>query len=151
MAEQPYFLKIKVVWWMQLMLIAPSVLFVFPLIAFFQRAEGVICVLPIVGLFAVLGLINIFANVVVTENDVTVNVFYGRFRIRWDEVQKIIARDGMFALLGNDKRVVLSIQYMDANRHQMFEYFSQQIEKRKIEITQEDAFPFTRHNSRVRE
>jgi len=79
-----------------------------------------------------------------------VNVFYGRFRIQWSEVIKIVLNAPFIALLGNEKRIVLSLAFAGKNSEKMLEFFNQQIESRNIIFEQNvTPFPITHQNARV--
>lgn len=84
------------------------------------------------GLLAYLGWAMAFSTIQITEQTITVTVFYGRFRIYWDEVEKIILYGPYLALTGNGKRVVLSLQQVSPGREKLLEYFHHQIEQRNI-------------------
>jgi hypothetical protein len=99
--------------------------------------------------FAYSGWANALSTIHITDKSVTVAVFYGRFRIYWNEVRKIIREGSLVALISDDKRVVLSAQLMDQNAAKMFEYFDQQVNERKIEYTTAEKVPLTHRNSRL--
>ena len=102
------------------------------------------------ALVAYFGWANALSTIRITEESVTVTVFYGRFRINWIEVNKIILNTPFIALMGNDKRLVLSRAYAGRNSGKMLEFFNLQIETRKIEFEQNSKpFPLTHRNVRV--
>jgi hypothetical protein len=77
-------------------------------------------------------------------------VFYGRFRINWSEVERIVLNAPFIALMGNDKRIVLSLAFAGRNSDKLLEFFNNQIEARKIIFEQNvTPFPLNHQNARV--
>ncbi len=153
--EKPFKITVRVVWWMLLFQALFGLVFtiasVFALRVIFQGSISFLIVLVPCGFFAFFGWSNVFSTIQVTDKSVTVSVFHGRYRINWDEVQKIIRQGHIIALLGNDKRVVLALQLMNVkNGQKLTEYFSQQINERKIEFSTTEQAPLIQHNSRVK-
>jgi hypothetical protein len=158
--EKPFKLTIRVAWQMQIV----QILFALPFTvlsvgSLFAVIKGPVDTLNILNFlflfllsasFAFLGWANAFSTIQVTPQSVTVAVFYGRFRIHWDEVENIVRRGPFIALNGNGKRVVLSLTFMGKNRKKMLEFFKQQIEQRHIRFEKNaESFPLTHHNARV--
>ena len=81
---------------------------------------------------AYLGWANALSTIQITDESVTVTVFYGRFRILWNEVEKIVLSSPLIALIGNSKRVVLSLAFAGKSGSKMLEFFNQQIEKQTL-------------------
>src|SRR5215510_6074267 len=138
--EQPFKLTVRVVWWMMgfqiLFALLCTIGFLYILFDFVQNQGSARILVYSLGLgfLAFLGWSNAFSTIQITEKSVTVSVFHGRYRINWEEVQKIIHRGSLIALIGNDKRVVLALDAMDKNGNKMLEYFSQQIKALNIEF-----------------
>jgi hypothetical protein len=148
--QQSFRLTISVNRWMQFILVVPlTVASMFTLVGALQGSADALFGLIFFGLFALLGWANALSNIQITENSVTVTVFYGRFRIFWDEVENISLNYPNIALMGNGKRVVLSLGFAGKNKEQLLEFFNQQIEQRKIVFKTGAQFPITHHNSRV--
>ena len=152
--EKPFKLTVRVVWWMMIFQMLFALPFtigsIFVLLAVVQGSAKSIPILIVLVFLAFLGWANALSTIQVTDRSVSVTVFHGSYRIAWDEVQKIIRRDYLIALVGNDKRVVLALQLMSKNRRdKLLEYFAQQIEERKIEFTTAEQVPLTQHNTRV--
>ncbi len=151
--EKPFKLTLRVVWWMQIFQILFALLFtassIFFLRIIFKGSLISVFVFLLFAFFAYLGWANALSTIQITNENVTVTVFYGRFRINWSEVQKVIRQGPLIALTGNEKRVVLAMQYMDKNKNKMVEYFSKQIEERKIEFTTNEQVPLTHQNAKV--
>jgi len=147
--NESFTLRIGIIWWVQVILFVPTIIDVFALIAVFQGEEGAVFAFALFTFLAILGLANIFANILVTDTDVTVSVFYGSFRIRWHEVQKITFSNPFIALEGHEKRVVLATGNLDNNKHKMLTYFSQQINTRNIEVAINQPVPLTHKNSKI--
>src|SRR5512138_3274240 len=111
--ERPFKLTLRVAWWVQIF----QIIFALP----FTIAAVFILSSPLRGsdvswpafflcvFLAYVGWANAFSTIEVTEESVTVSVLYGRFRIHWSEVEKIVINDFLVALLGKDKRIVLSL------------------------------------------
>lgn len=151
--EQPFKLTLRVVWWMQIIQILfalpCTILSVFTLISIFRGEESVL-VFFLFASFAYLCWANALSTIQITDESVTVTVFYGRFRIYWNEVEKIVLNSPLIALIGNEKRVVLSLAFAGRNGKRLLEHFSQQIESRKIAFEQNGyPFPITHQNARV--
>ncbi len=84
------------------------------------------------------------------KKNVTVNVFYGRFRVIWDEVQTILIWGNYIAILGNGKRLILSLSFAGKNKQKMLQFLHQQCERRNINFDKvNEPFPITHQNARV--
>ena len=153
--EQPFKLTVRVVWWMMgfqilfALLCTMGALYILLDIVQSQGSARIIVYFLGLGFLAFLGWSNAFSTIQVTEKSVTVTVFHGRYRITWDEVQKVIHRGSLIALIGNDKRVVLALEAMDKNGNKMLEYFLRQIEARNIQFTTDEPVPLTQYKARV--
>ncbi len=152
--EKPFNCTLRVAWWMQ----ALQIIFALPftagsLILFTSLLKGSLESLPWLAgfiLLAYLGWANALSTIHVTSEDVTVTVFYGRFRINWNEVNKIEQYGAMVGLLGNEKRVVLSFAYGGQKAKEILEFINEQIAARNIEFEKDVMpFPLTHKNSRV--
>jgi hypothetical protein len=152
--EKPFKLTLRVVWWMQLMQILFALPFtvgsIFFLMAVVQGSMDSLFPSLLFGLFAFLGWANALSTIQITEKSVTVTVFYGRFRIFWDEVEKIAQSEPFIALIGNGKNVTLSLIFAGKDRVKMLEFFNQQVERRNIRFEKNmTQFPITHQNARV--
>jgi hypothetical protein len=150
--EKRFKLTLRVVWWMQviqiLFALPCTILAVKSLTSSFDGGRSILLFFFFSGL-AYLGWANALSTIQITNESATVTVFYGRFRIYWDEVEKIVLSKPLIALVGNDKRVVLSLAFAGRNGRKMLEYFEQEIERRKITFEQNAPFPITHENARV--
>ena len=147
-------LTLRVSWWMQVFQILFALPFTvgsfFMLISVFKGSVDTLIAFFLFAFFAYLGWANAFSTIQITDENVTVTVFYGRFRIRWDEVEKIIQNTAFIALLGNDKRVVLSLAFAGKNSDKVIQFLNQQIELRKILFEQDvKPFPLKHQNARI--
>jgi hypothetical protein len=152
--EKPFKLTLRVVWWMQIF----QMLFALPctaasffnLMSTFNGAGGSIIASLFFAFLAYMGWANALSTIQITDKSVTVTVFYGRFRIKWSEVEEIVLNSPLIALIGNDKRVVLSLAFAGRSGQKMLEYFGKQIQARKI-LFEENTYPFpiTHQNARV--
>jgi hypothetical protein len=153
--QKTFKLTIKVTWWMQIFQILFALPFtigcIFVLVAVIKGSivnMGTLFVFLLLASFAYLGWANAFSTIQITEKHVTVTVFYGRFRINWDEVENIVMNDPLIALMGNGKRLVLSLAFAGKSRAKILEFFNQQIEQRHIRL-EEAPFSITHQNVRV--
>jgi hypothetical protein len=155
--EKPFKLTLRVSLWTQIVMFLFALPFMAGIFLVLQKAikdslslSNILLSLLILVCFAYLGLANALSTIQITENNVTVNVFYGRFRIGWDEVDKIGINGPLIALMGHGKRVVLSLAFAGKSKGKMLEFFNHQIEQRKIKF-EENASPFpnTHQNSRI--
>ena len=149
--EKPFKLTLRVAWGMRIMQILfalPFTFFSIRLLTTVNSFESIYLFLLFAS-FAYLGWANALSTIQITDESVTVTVFYGRFRIYWNEVEKIVLSRPLIALIGNDKRVVLSLAFAGKNGKKLLEYFEQQIERRKITFEQNARFPITHQNARV--
>jgi len=97
-----------------------------------------------------MGWANALSTIQITDESVTVTVFYGRFRINWNEVGKMVLNAPYIALLGNEKRVMPSLAFAGRNSRKMLEFFNQPIEVRKIVFDKNiSPFPLAHKNARV--
>jgi hypothetical protein len=152
--ENPYKLTLYVTWWMQIIQIIFALPFTIAAVFFLMasiRGSGqywfliIICIL-----FAYMGWANAFSTIQITEESVTVNVLYGRFRILWSEVNRIVINAPLLALMGTDKRIVLSLAFAGMKSEELLRFFHQQCTVRNIVFEQSDSsFPITHHNARV--
>lgn len=152
--EKPSQLTLRVAFWMQVVQIIfalPFTVFAILLIpSFFKTPFTSLFLFIICTSLAYLGWANALSTIQITSESVTVNVFYGRFRIQWNEVNKIVLNTPFIALLGNEKRIVLSLAFAGKNSEKMLEFFNQQIESRNIVFEQNvTPFPITHQNARV--
>jgi hypothetical protein len=152
--QNSFNLTVRVSWWMQIIQIIFALLFmvgsIFFLITIINGSLASLIAFLFFAFFAYFGWANAFSTIQITDEDVTVNVFYGRFRINWDEVDEIVLNTPYIALIGNGKRIVLSLAFAGGNSDKMLEFFKQQIEARKIVFEQDiTPFPLTHHNARV--
>lgn len=152
--EKPFQLNLRVALWMQVVQIIfalPFTVFAILLIpSFFKTPLTSLFLFVICVSLAYLGWANALSTIQITNESVTVNVFYGRFRIQWSEVIKIVLNAPFIALLGNEKRIVLSLAFAGKNSEKMLEFFNQQIESRNIIFEQNvTPFPITHQNARV--
>jgi len=88
-------------------------------------------------------LANALSTIQITEKSVLVTVFYGRFRVDWDEVELIILNSPFIALIGHGKRVVLSLAFAGKNEEKMLDFFNHQMEQRNIRFEKNISFPTT--------
>jgi hypothetical protein len=152
--EEPYNLRLRVSWISQLVQIVFAIIWtiasVYALISTAQGVQFHWTVFIIFGCLAYIGWANAFSTVQITEKLILVNVFYGRFGIKWNEVEKIAIKTPYIALIGKDKRLVLSLAFAGKNKDKMIEYIDYQTEQRNIKIETADAvFPLTHKNARV--
>ena len=152
--EKPFQLNLRVALWMQVVQIIfalPFTVFAILLIpSFFKTPFASLFLFVICVSLTYLGWANALSTIQITNESVTVNVFYGRFRIQWSEVIKIVLNAPFIALLGNEKRIVLSLAFAGKNSEKMLEFFNQQIESRNIIFEQNvTPFPITHQNARV--
>jgi hypothetical protein len=151
--DKPFNLTLRVVWWMQFVQFVFAFIFVMASISTLPSVfKGETSIFTIFGFvfFIYLGCANALSTIKITDESVTVTVFYGRFRICWNEVEKILWNGSLIALIGNDKRIVLSMEYAGRNAPKMMEYFKQQIAERKISFEQKRfLFPIIHRNARV--
>ncbi len=152
MNEKASRLTIRVAWWMQIVLAAVTVSLavgaVYALISVFEGSIGNLFLLMVLVALAYIFGANALSTIQITDESVTVNVFYGRFRIYWAEIIKIMVNSPLMALIGNDKRVVLSLDFAGRNAGRMLEIFDQQIKTRGI-LLEQGTFPITHQNARV--
>jgi hypothetical protein len=149
--ENHFKLTLRVVWWMQVLQILFAFTFTILAIASLRSLNSSESLLTffLFACFAYLCWANALSTIQITDESVTVTVFYGRFRISWNEIEKIVLNRPLIALIGNDKRVVLSLAFAGKNGQKMLDYFEQQIERRKIVFEQNAPFPITHQNARV--
>ncbi len=152
--EKQYKLIIRVSWWMQLIQIIFALPFtlvsIYMLYSIIRGSTGLLFVCILFGCFAYFGWANALSTIQITDENVTVSVFYGRFRIIWDEVENIAMNNPFVALMGNNKRVVISLAFAGKNREKVLELFNQQSEQRNISFEKEsEPFPITHQNARV--
>jgi hypothetical protein len=152
--QEPFKLTLRVVWWMQFILLffaLPCTIgAVLALIKIIQSSADLLVGFLLLGFFAYLGWANALSTIQITEKRVTITVFYGRFRIGWDEVEHIVMNNPFIALMGNGKRVVLSLAFARKSRSKEIEYFYRQIEQRHIKFEKNiEPFPITHQNARV--
>jgi hypothetical protein len=153
--NKPFNLTLRVAWWMQAFQIAFGLfgaigaIYSLPLI--FVNQNNLFMFIPY-AIFAYLGFANAFSTIQINENQVTVNVFYGRFRIYWKDIDLILINGPMIALLnsGTGKRLVISLAFAGKNSKDLLQFFDQQAEQRGIRYEKENInFPITHQNVRV--
>ncbi len=152
--KKPFKLTVSLPWWMQLFLIVPFTVFsIFTLIVALQGSQGsenALCgFLFFAGPFTILGWTTALSNIQLTEENVTVSKFSGRFRIAWDEVERISLNGHHIALIGNNKRLVLSLEPINTNVTKMVEFINQKIEQKGIKAETDPQLKTTQKNTRV--
>jgi hypothetical protein len=157
--QQSSRLKASTAWWAQLFFLVPSNLFaifalVFGLVGSFHNEPGyenALCgFLFFAGPLALLGWSIALYNIQMTEEFVTVFSIFGRYRIAWNDVEKIAVSIRRIALIGPDKRLVFTIRPESTNKKQMVEFIRRMSEQRKIMIEENARFPRTQLNTRVK-
>jgi hypothetical protein len=154
MTEKPFKLILRVVWWMQILQIAFALPFtaisIYVVMSFLKGTSVSFGLFLFLVAMAYLGWANALSTIQVTDDSVTVTVLYGRFRVYWNEVEEIVLNNPLVALVGNNKRVVLSLALMDKNKEKLLEFFGQQIKQENI-LFEENVIPFpiTHQNARV--
>lgn len=88
-------------------------------------------------------------RVVITDQSVTLTDFYGRFRILWDEVEKVMINPTFIALIGRDKRVVFSPAYSKIRFKDFLQVIYDQSKGRNIVIERNRSFSILQKNSGV--
>ncbi len=152
--QEHFKLTLRVAWWMQIILflfaLPCTAGAVFGLIKIIQGTADLLFGVLMFGGVAYLSWANALSTIQITEKSITVTVFYGRFRIGWDEVENIVRNNPYIALIGNGKRVVLSLAFAGNSTDKMLEYFDRQIELRNIKFEKNiQPFSITHHNARV--
>jgi hypothetical protein len=151
---EPFKLTLRVAWWMQIvqMLFALpcTVGFAYTLFLIFQHSSVSIILCLVLLFLAYIGWVNALSNIRITDESVTVTVVTGRYRIRWEEVTRIVLNHPLVALAGKDKWLVISLVFAGRNKKELLAYLDQQISKRKI-IFEQDVpdFPLNHKNVRV--
>jgi hypothetical protein len=120
-------LTIRVSWWMQVIMLIFALpctaLSIFMLVSIVRGSTNLFFVFVLFGAFAYFGWANALSTIQITDKDVTVSVFYGRFRIFWNEVETIAMNNPFIGLIGNEKRVVVSLAFAGKNKERMLEFF----------------------------
>jgi hypothetical protein len=146
-------LTIRVTWWMQAIQVffglGFTIIAVISLVSLFRGSgDNLLYFILAIGL-AYIGWANAFSTIQVSPEGVIVSVMYGRFGILWDEVQ-IIAQSGkMVALIGAEKRVVLSLAFAGQSALRLMAILEDQAAERKLPIKKDWDFPFTHRNARI--
>jgi hypothetical protein len=149
--NKPFKITVSIGWLRQLIFTVPfTIVSLFTLFAVFQGSKDALCgLLFFAGPFTLLGWSLALYNIQLTEDNVTVNTLYGRFRIAWDEVERVLVKDRRIALLGKDKWIVLSPDPTSKNVQKMVELINQKIEQKNMKAGGDLHFPLTHRNSRV--
>ncbi len=150
--NKPSKITVSVGLWRQLIFTIPfTAVSLFTLFfAVFQGSKGALCgLLFFAGPFTLLGWSMALYNIQLTEESVTVNTLYGRFRIGWDEVERVLIKNRHIALVGRNKRVVLSPDLTSKNVKKMVEFINQKMEQKNMKAEGNPQFRLTQHNSRV--
>ena len=147
-------LTIRVSWWMQIIQLVFALpctaLAIFMLVSIFQGSTNLAIAFVIFSVLAYFGWANALSTIKINDQAVTVSVFYGRFRIAWDEVRTIALKSPFIALIGNEKRVVLSLAFAGKNKERMLEILNEQAQQRNVKFESEStSFPLTHQNARV--
>jgi hypothetical protein len=93
---------------------------------------------------------NVFSSILINEKFIKVKVFYGIFQMYWDEVENITMNDVLIVFSGRDKRVVLSLAFVNRDQEKLLNLISQESQNRKINLEKTNLrLPITHRNSRV--
>jgi len=157
--QQSSRIKVSTALWAQLFFLVPSNFvaigaLVYGLVGSFRNDPGyenALCgFLFFAGPLALLDWYLALYSIEMTEEFVTVFSIFGRYRIAWNDVEKIAVRARHIALIGPDKRLVFRIRSISTNLKQMYEFISRMSEQRKIMIEEDARFPYTQLNTRVK-
>jgi hypothetical protein len=147
---QPFRLTVSVAGWMKFFFtVPPALLALLATLGALQGSSDALAVAIFFACLCLLGWILTGSNIQVTEESVTVTVFYGRFRIHWNEVERICVNSPLIAFVGRDKRVVISLQQAGSEKRRLLEYIGYQVEQRHLPYETGVPFPITHLNSRV--
>jgi hypothetical protein len=148
--DKPIKITVSIGWFRKLIFTVPfTMVSLFTLFAVFQGSKDALCgLLFFAGPFTLLGWSLALYNIQLTEDNVTVTTLYGRFRIAWDEVERVLVRDQRIALLGEDKWVVLSPDPTNKNIKEMVEFINQKMAQKNMKA-EDLPVPRIHHHSRV--
>ena len=85
----------------------------------------------------------------VSNEKVMVSVPYGRYQIGWGEITSIETNGKMYAFIGQDKRVVISLTLASSASRQALELINEQCKQKNLEIQNSVTVPLTHLNSKV--
>ena len=103
-------------------------------------------------LFALGGIILwLLANsfIEMSNEKVLVSVPYGRYQIRWDEVNLIETNEQLYAFIGKDKRLVISLTFANKSSRDALELLEIQCKERNIEIKKSLSVSRTHLNTKI--
>jgi len=85
----------------------------------------------------------------VNDEKIMVSVPYGRYKMGWSEITSIETNGKMYAFIGQDKRVVISLTLASSVSRQALELINEQSKQRNLEIQNSVTVPLTHLNSKV--
>jgi hypothetical protein len=108
----------------------------------------------VLGGFAGLNLVMAIASrgsIRLSHEDIMIHGIFGRYRIRWDEVQTIeITHDySMIAFLNPHKRLVLALKYAGSNKAEVLECVLRSAKHRNISVQMTSRVPLGHRNVRI--
>jgi hypothetical protein len=89
------------------------------------------------------------SSIEMTADDIIVNVPYGRYGIKWQEVKSIETNGQLVAFNGENKRLVISLTFASNQAKAMREFMDSQIKLRQIDVKQSIRVPRTHMNARL--
>jgi hypothetical protein len=103
-------------------------------------------------LFALGGIILwLLANsfIEMSNEKILVSVPYGRYQIRWDEINLIETNEKLYAFIGEDKRLVISLTFANKSSRDALELLEIQCKERNVEIKKSLSVPRTHLNTKI--
>jgi len=112
-----------------------------------QLAIFFLCVAMLGGLLLILARSSLEAD----AETITVNVPYGRYQIRWDEIKLIETnhQGNMLVFHGDNKRLVISTMRAGKGTQEWYELMNAQIQQRHFEVKRSITVPLTHKNARL--
>lgn len=146
-------LIVRVSLWMQIFQILFAILSGIGAISSLQLIiegqTGFLVIFLVLVLMSYVSLANALSIIELTDDDISVVVFYGRFRILWEEINRIAMRGPYIARIGSGKRLVLSLAFANSTREALLDIVQEYAAKKYIKIEENASFEITHKNTRI--
>ena len=89
------------------------------------------------------------STVILDPNAITVQAPYGRFGMRWDEIEEVLTNGSLFSFRGGDKQLSVSMVLAGKGKREFYPWLSEEADRRNFPIIQTERVPVQHRNTRL--
>jgi len=90
------------------------------------------------------------STVILDPNAITVQVPYGRFGMRWDEIEEVLTNGSLFAFRGGNKQLSVSMVLAGKGKREFYQWLGEEADRRSFSVTQSEQVPVQHQNTRLK-